>query len=385
VVTDRFPCFFLPRMVESAAARLSVRLESVDGNGLLPLACHPKDFSAAAHFRRHAQRLLPEHLPLAPQADPLAQLEGQTGRRKVARRPAVLDEILARWPAADPALLTGDPARLAALPIDHQVFAVKLRGGADSAAATLERFLNGKLARYPDERDHPDLDATSHLSPYLHFGHVSAHQIFARIAEHEDWTLDRIGPPSGARHGYFGMGQAAEAFLDQLLIWRELSYNTCVQRPRDYHRYESLPAWARATLEAHQTDPRPHCYGRTELEASRTADPLWNAAMTQMRQEGWFHNYMRMLWGKKILEWSRSPAEALATMIQLMNRWALDGRNPASYGGYAWVLGRYDRPWPERKVFGQVRAMSTASAARKLQVKRYVATYGGGPAQRTLF
>jgi deoxyribodipyrimidine photo-lyase len=372
VVTDRFPCFFLPRMVEAAAASLPVRLESVDGNGILPLACHPRDFTAAAHFRRHAQRLLPAHLLVAPHAHPLAHA---SHRRSARVRPAVLDEVLLRWPAASRELLSGQDAALAALPIDHQVPAVSRRGGCRAAATTLDTFLARALAGYADDRDHPDLDATSHLSPYLHFGHVSPHQVFAKLAEHEGWTPDRLGPPAGARRGFFGMSEPAEAFLDQLITWRELAYNTCAQRSRDYHRYPALPGWARTTLEAHQDDPRPHRYSRARLEAADTHDALWNAAMNQLRREGWFHNYMRMLWGKKILEWSRSPAAALGTMIELMNRWSLDGRDPASYAGYAWVLGRYDRPWPERPIFGQVRTMTSASAARKLQVKRYVATY----------
>lgn len=149
----------------------------------------------------------------------------------------------------------------------------------------------------------------------------------------------------------------------------------CAKRPDDYDRYESLPDWAQDTLRAHRRDSRPHVYDRATLERGATHDRLWNAAQGQLLRDGWFHNYMRMLWGKKILEWSRTPQEALERMIAIMNRWSLDGRNPNSYSGYFWTLGRYDRPWPERQVFGTVRSMSSSNTARKIGVRKYIATY----------
>ncbi len=175
------------------------------------------------------------------------------------------------------------------------------------------------------------------------------------------------------------MSEGAEAFLDQLVVWRELAHTTCAQRP-DHDRYESLPDWARATLERHRGDRRPHLYTRRQLEEARTHDELWNAAQRQLTREGWFHNTMRMLWGKKILEWSRSPREALATMMAIMDRWSLDGRDPCSYAGYFWILGRYDRPWPERQVYGAVRSMSSARTAAKYDVARYLDAFGDGAA-----
>lgn len=126
----------------------------------------------------------------------------------------------------------------------------------------------------------------------------------------------------------------------------------------------------------HQDDEREHVYSRQEFEQAATHDPVWNAAQREMRRHGWFHNYMRMLWGKKILEWSRSPQEALDTMTALMNRWSLDGRDPNSYAGYMWTLGRYDRPWPERPVFGKVRSMSSERTVRKVRATRYLQTFG---------
>jgi deoxyribodipyrimidine photo-lyase len=172
------------------------------------------------------------------------------------------------------------------------------------------------------------------------------------------------------------MAAGAEAFLDQLVTWRELGHNAAAWLPA-YDRWESLPAWARATLDEHAGDPRPYVYGREQLELAGTHDPLWNTAQRQLVVEGRIPNYLRMLWGKKILEWTRSPREALEVMIELNNRYALDGRDPNSYSGIFWVLGRYDRPWgPERPVFGTVRYMTSENAARKLKLNAYLRRYG---------
>jgi deoxyribodipyrimidine photo-lyase len=201
--------------------------------------------------------------------------------------------------------------------------------------------------------------------------------VFDRVMRQEGWSKRHIAskPASGAREGWWGTSASTERFLDQLITWRELGYNMCAKRPDDYDRYESLPAWAQRTLRAHRRDRRPHVYDLAALEHGATHDPLWNAAQGQLLREGWFHNYMRMLWGKKILEWSKTPQDALERMISIMNRWSLDGRNPNSYSGYFWTLGRYDRPWPERPVFGTVRSMSSSNTAKKLDVRKYIATF----------
>jgi deoxyribodipyrimidine photo-lyase len=372
IVTDHFPAFFLPRMVAAAAERMPVRLERVDSNGLMPLSAHEKDFGTAAAFRRHAQSILPRWLDEPPVKTPLA-------RRRVPKpRGDLLGRLGPRWPAAGRALLEGDAEALARLPIDHAVPVAPFRGGERAARRRLRRFVREKVPRYAEQHADPDADATSHLSPYLHFGHVSAHEIVDAVARAEGWTRARLdgGRPTGARRGWWGMREGAEAFLDQLVVWRELGYNTCHQRPEDYDAYESLPAWARETLEAHADDERPHRYGRARLERADTHDPLWNASQRQLLREGWCHNFMRLLWGKKILEWSRSPRLALETMTALMNRWSLDGRDPNSYSGYFWTLGRYDRGWPERPVFGKVRSMSSERTAQKVDLEAYLARYG---------
>ena len=177
---------------------------------------------------------------------------------------------------------------------------------------------------------------------------------------------------AGKRSGWWGMSAAAEAFLDQLVTWRELGFNYCSRR-KNYTRYDSLPPWALETLGLHGEDPRDHEYDREALEHARTHDPLWNAAQNQLRRDGHIHNYLRMVWGKKILEWSPTPSDAMRVMIELNDKYAVDGRDPSSYTGISWVLGRYDRPWgPERPIFGKIRYMSSANTARKFSVKDYV-------------
>ncbi|MEZ4468400.1 MAG: hypothetical protein R3F43_29185 [bacterium] len=230
------------------------------------------------------------------------------------------------------------------------------------------------------ERSHPDADAASGLSPWLHFGHLSPIAVVAGIFDAEGWHPGRLGKVTGARAGWWGLSATAEAFLDELVTWREVGFGFCYHRPDDYFAFDSLPDWARATLTEHAVDPRPVVYDRATLEAARTHDPLWNAAQTELVRTGRMQNYLRMLWGKKVLEWSRTPAEALDTLIELNNRYALDGRDPNSYSGIFWTLGRFDRPWgPTRPIFGTIRYMSSESTARKLKLKGYLARFGEDP------
>jgi len=361
VVTDDYPCFFLPDMVAAAARKLPVKLEAVDSNGLLPLRAAEQEFPTAYAFRRFLQKELPLHLPCMPAEDPLKGLSGAEVPADVAKRwapPGSSAEALAK-------------ADLSKLPIDHAVTPVTL----PAPKNVLARFIGEKLAKY-GARNEPEEDVTSGLSPYLHFGHISAHEVFLAVAEREKWR--QPAPHAhGRREGWWGMSAEAEAFLDQLVTWRELGFNMCARRD-GYDRFESLPDWALRTLEKHARDPREHTYTPEELAGARTHDPLWNAAQAQLVREGRIHNYLRMLWGKKILEWTATPREALATMIELNNRYALDGRDPNSYSGIFWCLGRYDRPWgPERPVFGTVRYMSSENTARKHRVKDYLRRYGG--------
>jgi deoxyribodipyrimidine photo-lyase len=380
VVSDDFPAFFLPKLTKAVAASLDVRFESVDSNGLFPMHATTRVFTTAFSFRAYLQKQLPEYLADFPVADPLSSLE--------LPQASIPAEILARWPAASPDLLRAEPDAIAALPIDHSVGTADMRGGSDEARRVLASFVGGRIDRYADERSEPGSDASSGLSPWLHFGHLSVHEVFDAVVRRESWTPERIGKATGGhREGWWGMSRAAESFMDELVTWREIGFNLCSHRD-DYDRFESLPDFAKATLEKHAADPRPHVYSREELDEARTHDPLWNAAQRQLVREGRIHNYLRMLWGKKVLEWSRTPQEALETLVHLNNRYAVDGRDPNSYSGIFWVFGRYDRAWgPERPIFGSVRYMSSDNTARKLDVKGYLAKYGSArtAAQGRLF
>lgn len=369
VVTDDFPILDYPSTADESARSLGVLLEAVDSNGILPLGATDQVFPTAYAFRRFLQANLRDHLMDLPEADPLAEGGFPTGGR-------VPEELVRMWPPADPALLAGSPRALAALPIDHSVKKVAIRGGSLAAESALRRFLEERIDTYAEQRNEPEQEATSGLSPYLRFGHISAHQIFSELTEREGWHPGRLaGTASGSRSGWWGIGRGAEAFLDQLITWRELGFNMTSKR-EDYDRFESLPDWVRKTLSEHAADPRPYEYSPEELESASTHDPLWNAAQMQLAREGRLHNYLRMLWGKKILEWSPSPREALEVMIHLNNKYALDGRDPNSYSGIFWILGRYDRPWgPERPIFGLIRYMSSENTARKVRVVDYVKRY----------
>ncbi len=368
IITDDFPCFFLPKMQRVVADRIDVLMESVDSNGLLPMRAADQVFPTAYAFRRFLQLHLVPWLSDQPVSDPLSHLQNRDA-------PDVPSEVLTRWPLVSEILLRADQAALSLLPIDHSVAPVETVGGPVAGRRRLQMFLNQKLRRYADDRNQPDDDPSSGLSPYLHFGHVSVHEIFTELIRLENWTPDLIEDsrrPRGSREGWWQMSRPAEAFLDELITWRELGYNMCRLRS-DYDRYESLPEWAQTTLREHAGDPRPVIYSPEQLRNAETHDRLWNAAQKELRCEGRMHNYLRMLWGKKILEWSPSPQQALEVLIDLNNRYALDGRNPNSYSGIFWVLGRYDRAWgPERPIYGKIRYMTSENTARKVRLTEYL-------------
>ena len=353
-------------MIDAATNQVTSRLELVDSNGLLPMRAADRVFLRAFDFRRFLQKNLLPHLADVPVDDPLA-------RARLPRMTSLPANVTARWPMADPARLLATPGSLNSLPIDHTVRAVATVGGSLAAKKTLHNFLQNKLHRYASDRNQPEKEVTSSLSPYLHFGHISVHEVFDKLTRQADWTPDQVAKKAtGSSRDWWGTSPEVESFLDELITWRELGYNMCWQRD-DYDRYESLPEWAQQTLDTHSRDDRPNIYSLTEFEAAQTHDPLWNAAQRQLVREGRIHNYLRMLWGKKILEWSASPRDALKIMIELNNKYALDGRNPNSYSGIFWVLGRYDRAWgPERPIFGKIRYMSSANTARKVRVRDYL-------------
>jgi len=366
VVTDDFPTHNVPQELTEVTARVGVCIEAVDGNGLLPMRVAERLFPTAYALRRFLQTELPVHLSQRPRANPLARVQ----LKKRIRLPG---EVTKRWPATELPLPSEE---LSKLPIDHSVGSVNTRGGARAAERALRHFVTEKLARYVEDRNEPEKDATSGLSPYLHYGHISSHDVFSAVAKRQGWEEADISPKAtGSRRGWWGMEESAEAFLDQLVTWRELGFNMAWQRD-DHDTYGSLPDWARETLEHHAKDYRPHVYSFDEFEVANTHDDLWNAAQMQLAREGRLHNYLRMLWGKKILEWSPSPQEAAEIMVELNNKYALDGQDPNSYSGIFWCLGRYDRPWgPERPIFGKIRYMSSENTARKVKVRKFLKTY----------
>ena len=247
-------------------------------------------------------------------------------------------------------------ALLAGLKIDRTVPPVKTaRGGTEQGNALLEEFVAGKLARYDELRSDPGLDFSSGLSPYLHFGQISPLAVALRVRAAK-------GVPAAAR----------KSFLEELIVRRELAMNFVFYNER-YDEYESLPDWARKTLAGHAKDRRAYLYGPEQLERAETHDPYWNAAQKEMALTGRMHNYMRMYWGKKILEWSATPAEAFRTALRLNNKYELDGRDPNGFAGVAWCFGKHDRAWPERKIFGKIRYMNDAGLKRKFDMEAYLA------------
>ncbi|NNF05889.1 MAG: deoxyribodipyrimidine photolyase [Candidatus Eisenbacteria bacterium] len=366
VITDEYPCFFLPRMVSAAAKALTVRLETVDSNGMFPLRSMDRVFLTAYALRRWQQQNFRDFYEL-PKVNPL---------RKLPAAPKSLVSSLVKKNAAWKPLNQKNRT-VSNLDIDHSVpVSADLPGGSGEGTRRLKEFAKKKLDDYAEKGNRPMDAATSGLSPYLHFGHVGSHSVFRAIAAAEDWSPDKLGTETkGKRSGWWGTSESAEGFFNQLITWRELGFNQTFHRS-DYDQFDSLPGWAIETLSQHKEDPRTHLYELKDFEEANTHDELWNAAQNQLRLDGIIHNYLRMLWGKKILEWTPSPEAALEIMLELNNKYALDGRDPNSYSGIFWVLGRYDRPWgPERPVYGKIRYMSSDNTARKLPVKEYVAKY----------
>jgi deoxyribodipyrimidine photo-lyase len=227
-------------------------------------------------------------------------------------------------------------------------------GGTGEALKHLKRFVGEQLRGYVNDRNKPELDATSHLSPYLHFGHIGPHTVAVAV--------QKADAPKAAK----------DAFLEQMIVRRELAINF-VRFNADYDNFESGPPWAHKSLADHAGDER-KTYSLAQLENAQTHDSLWNAAQQQMTITGWMHNYLRMYWAKKILEWSKTPAQAFQTAVFLNDKYELDGRDPNGYAGIAWaIVGKHDRPWFDRPVFGMVRYMALNSTGKKFNSKKYIA------------
>lgn len=396
VVTDDYPAFITPAHNRALAAKCSVPVILVDGNSIVPLSRLGEPVAAAAHLRPRIHKQFAEAW--------LSRAVSEPEVPKVAG--GKLDPPFTPWnPKQDIARF------VAALPIDQSVPPVPgVEGGTVAGREVLASFVAEKLRRYADGRNEPnspDDTAASGLSPYLHFGHVSIQEV-AEAVLGPRWEPKLINPKTRNKNDFFCRDASTNDFLDQAITWRDVGYHwnfvriaaadaraangrnvswsgaptadiprfnfaTMDYSPGGEHTLDLvLPDWARATLRKHSKDRREFLYTLEEFELAATHDTLWNAAQKELVATGRVHNDMRMLWGKKVLEWTESPAEAYCVLEHLNNKYALDGRDPNSYTGVLWCFGLFDRPWPpERKVFGTVRYMSSESAAKKFDLDGY--------------
>ncbi len=244
-------------------------------------------------------------------------------------------------------------------------------GGYKEAIKRLESFLENKLHLYAAKRNDPSLSIQSDLSPWLHFGQISALEVALTALEFCEVPAYAVAGLIRDKSGLEPLQAGLASFLEELIVRRELSCNFCWFNP-DYDSYACIPLWARKSLNDHLFDARPVIYSSDELETAATADPYWNAAQTEMVSTGKMHNYMRMYWGKKIIEWTPDPETAFQLMLWLNNKYQLDGRDPNSFAGIAWCFGKHDRPWQTRPVFGSVRYMNAAGLKRKFDLQSYL-------------
>lgn len=236
------------------------------------------------------------------------------------------------------------------------------RGGTEEAKKRLQTFISQKLSSYAFSRNDPGCDGLSGMSPYLHFGQISPLYIA--------WEITKAQVPQVHK----------EAYLEELIVRRELAVNFVHYNPH-YDSFQALPSWAQKTLIAHAQDPRPYLYSLETLESAETHDPLWNAAQKELLTRGIIHGYVRMYWGKKILEWTKDPEEAFAIALYLNNTYALDGRDPNSFTGVAWCFGKHDRPFQERPIYGKVRSMKRGARTVTSQLKyiERISAFGATP------
>jgi deoxyribodipyrimidine photo-lyase len=309
---------------------------------VVPSAVFNRSFVLLHHFRPHLKAALPTYLVAPPKIAPLTLWKPW----RVLPSFSLTEDITAGFTKLDRTVG----------PVDS------FTGGTHAALKRLRGFVDLELAAYEETRNHPEVRGTSRLSPYLHYGNIGPLTIARAVEE-----AVKQGKASAS---------ARDRFLDQLIGWRELAV-LFVRHEPNYDNWECAAPWARKTLVEHAGDPRPYPYSLKQLERAETADELWNAAQREMVQTGWMHNYMRMYWAKKILEWAPGPARAFDWAVELNDKYELDGRDPNGYAGIAWaIVGRHDRPWFNRPVFGLVRTMTGASTAKKFDAARYIGQNG---------
>jgi len=331
VVTDRGYTRVQRQWREQAAREIDCSLVQVESDVIVPVeTASPKEEYSAATLRPKVKRELSRFL---------VPLESRVVKNRLSSGPVSLDAAMA-------------VEILGKLNMDAAPAPVTwLKGGSGEAEKLLENFIRDKLKYYDTLRSDPSRDYLSHLSPYLHFGQISPLKI----------ALAAMQSGHSAR----------EPFLEELIVRRELAMNFVFYN-RCYDEYASLPDWARKTLDEHAADSREYLYDLAVFEEARTHDSYWNAAQKELLLKGKMHGYMRMYWGKKIIEWSASPEEAYRTALYLNDKYSLDGRDPNGYAGVAWCFGKHDRPWKERAVFGKVRYMNDRGLERKFDIRAYV-------------
>lgn len=338
IVTDDFPCFIIPGHNRRIAERAEIAVHAVDSNGIIPMSKFDKEEYAAYTIRPKIKKLLPSYLK------PFAE-------ETVEKDSANMD-----IDASFETIVTAN--RIAELvshcDIDHAVNPSPVyHGGTANGRKRLKKFVAEILPDYDNARNKPDRDGSSRLSAYLHFGFLSPLEIGLAVQDAE------------------APQESKDAYLEELIVRRELSYNMTRHNPK-YDSLAALPDWVHKTMRAHADDHRDVTYTLEELEAGQTHDELWNACQREMVRTGEMHNYVRMLWGKNVIAWSRSYEEAFETLVHLNNKYCLDGRNPNSYAGILWCFGKHDRPWIERPVFGQIRYMTSGSTGRKFDSRKYI-------------
>jgi deoxyribodipyrimidine photo-lyase len=329
IVTDDYPTFIAREHNARVPAKLDIPYYAVDSSCIVPTAYFTKQEWAAYTIRPKIRKVLGEYL-----------------------QPAAPIRVKRKWVGR--AIDVQSPA-IAECEIDHSVTpSTEFRGGRKEALNRLKRFLENNLRRYARHKNEPSEHATSGLSPYLHFGHISSLEVALAVKEY------------AAEHKLI-----ADEFLEELIVRRELAFNFARFSPR-LDSLDALPDWARATLRVHDRDKREVVYTRDQFERADTHDALWNATQRELLTRGKIHGYYRMYWGKKIIEWSATHEEALATMIYLHDKYALDGRDPNTYTNILWCFGLHDRPWFERPIFGTVRYMALSGMQRKTDVAAYI-------------
>lgn len=379
VVSDDFPTYYPKKAITAASKSIPVKMYTGDSNGVIPMSWTDSAHTTAHGFRRFIHANFSKCPDTWPKLNPIPK------GKSVAMSDELLNSIIKDcsvklppyewlWRSSEGGSV-GKKA-LQAIDIDHSVEPVRIaHGGRTTAVRKLSTFLAERLERYHIDRNNIINPAVSGLSPWLHFGHISSIEIVERILHENEWTPDNIDTSrKGAREGWWGLSGGIESFLDQIITWRELGFNNAYHN-ENHNKFESIPEWAKKTLAEHSDDQRV-LYTLKQIENAETHDEIWNAAQNQLVTTGIIHNYLRMLWGKRILEWASTPEEAVDWMIKLNDKYALDGRDPNSYTGIFWVLGRHDRAWgPERAIYGKIRYMSSENTRKKMNLKPYLQMY----------